>query len=62
MGSGMFGGIMFGEYAQGVLGGVVTISIEGAYEPVIALTGAYEPAVSIDGSYEPAISLDGALE
>lgn len=62
MGSGMFGGIMFGEYAQGVLGGVVTISIEGAYEPLIALDSAYEPAASIDGAYEPSISIDGSLE
>ena len=62
MGSGMFGGIMFGEYAQGVLGGVVTIAVEGAYEPTISLAGAYEPAVGIDGAYEPSISLDGSLE
>lgn len=62
MGSGMFGGIMFGEYAQGVLGDVVTIAIEGAYEPIIALDGAYEPAVSVNGAYEPTISVDGSLE
>ena len=62
MGSGMFGGIMFGEYAQGVLGGVVQIFIDGAYEPAISIDGAYEPVVSIDGAYEPTISIDGSLE
>lgn len=62
MGAGMFGGIMFGEYAQGVLGGVVTIAIEGAYEPIVAIDGSYEPTARIDGAYEPTISIDGALE
>ena len=62
MGSGMFGGIMFGEYAQGVLGVVVQIFIDGAYEPTIAIDGAYEPTVTIDGAYEPTISIDGSLE
>lgn len=62
MGSGMFGGIMFGEYAQGVLGGVVQIFIDGAYEPTILLDGSYEPTVSIDGAYEHAIGIDGSLE
>lgn len=62
MGSGMFGGIMFGEYAQAVLGGVVQIFIDGAYEPTIFLDGAYEPTVTIDGAYEPTIGIDGSLE
>ena len=62
MGSGMFGGVMFGEYANALLGGLVTIAIDGAYEPVVAIDGAYEPSVTIDGAYEPTISVDGSLE
>ena len=62
MGSCMFGGVMFGEYANVISGGLVTVEIAGAYEPVVSVDGAYELSVAIDGAYEPSVSVDGSLE
>lgn len=62
MGSGMFGGIMFGEYASALLGGLVQLELDGAYEPVVSVDGSNESQISLDGAAEPSVSVDGALE
>jgi hypothetical protein len=63
MGSGWFGGIYFGQYAQQVgVGSIILIALDGAYEPLITLDGSYEPTQTLDGAYEPTIDLDGSVE